>query len=261
MKTIKLRYLALLACGLGATASQALILGTSIGPTTGGLRMDGLGVGAFGLNDPSSGLGLLVYTVGACTNTSLTLTTCSLTGNYQDDLGSDGTSGGGGAFSLVVTYDPTQFPPIGSLMPLIAEIGSAVPSTDPNNPYNQASLIARDSLLQATLTLNTLGGDTIVRRSYYSDPADPTSFVSEFAWNTQFFDGNQTGAPVCTGLAADVACSVGNVSLVDGATISGAVRTFSFATDSRTSVPEPGTLGLLGLALAGFAATRKRSVR
>jgi hypothetical protein len=254
---MKSRSFAALVLSIITSVSHAAIIGTSTGPTNGGLRMDGLGAGAFGVNDPAGGRGIVGYSLGACLISSPVFTSCTFSGNYVDGVGGDGTPGGAGAFSLVITYNQSSIPALGGRMPILAEIGSAVPSTDPNDPYNQATFVASDESVLSTLTLNPSGGGTIVRRSGFLDPTDPTSRVSEFGWFTQFFNIGESEQPICTGLAPAAACGVGNVSLVAGAVISGAVAAFGFTATSVETVPVPGTLGLMGLGAIALLARRK----
>jgi hypothetical protein len=256
---MKTRSFVVLILSMLASVSHAAIIGSSTGSTNGGLRMDGLGAGAFGINDPAGGQGIIGYTLGNCLISSPVFTRCTFSGNYVDGAGGDGTAGGGGAFSLVITYDQSANPSLNGRMPILAEIGSATFSADPNDPYNQASIVATDGSLFSTLTLNPTGGGTIVRRSGFLDPNDPTSRISEFGWFTQFFNIGESEQPICTGLAPAAACGVGNVSLVAGAVISGAVAAFGFTATSVT-VPLPGTLALFSLgAIALFA--RRQTTR
>jgi PEP-CTERM motif len=254
---MKLRSFAILILSMMASVSHAAIIGSSTGPTNGGLRMDGLGAGAFEINDPAGGQGVVGYTLGACLVSSPVFTSCTFSGNYVDGAGGDGTPGGGGAFSLVISYNQSSIPVLGGRMPILAEIGSAVPSTDPNDPYNQATFVASDESVLSTLTLNPSGGGTIIRRSGFLDPTNPTSRVSEFGWFTQFFNIGENEQPICTGLAPAAACGVGNVSLVEGAVISGAVAAFGFTATSVETVPLPGTLALFSLGAIALFARRK----
>lgn len=249
------RFAATLAALCVTGVAQANLIGASTGVPSGPLTLRGFGdTGIPGVvPDPADNRGIVLVQAGNCT-TAGSLSTCLYGGNYVDN-GGDGTPGGGGLFSLRLTFNPNAIASLPGAPPIAARTLSGTPSNDANSLFNTFQFIAFDTsvLFQLTLTPSG-GGEAIVRNFGYLTPT--SAFANEFGFSWRYFAGGDPNAPVCTGLAAGTPCSVGNVSLTAGATMTGPA-TFSFDIPTVRAVPEPATAALFALGLAGLGVARR----
>lgn len=233
-----------------AASAQASIIGVSTGTPSGGMRIVGFGdTGPSIFPSPPDGKGVVSWLAGYqnCSAAG-SLQTCTLSGNYLD-TGTQSTPGGGGAFSFETRYDSAEV--AGLPVPNLGVIQSSIPDNDPNSLYNNFTLLAQGQSVLFTLRLTPSGGGPQIVR--YFGFQTPTNFLTDFGFNFSFIDS------MCTGLAANAGCGVGNVSLTPQATIAGST-TFSFDfpnLPAPPSVPEPATLALMLVGLAAVAAKRR----
>jgi hypothetical protein len=220
---------------LGASAgSHAAFIGTSTGAISDG-SLSLLGLGEL---RPGTGIGTTRWTQGACSVVSSN-TQCTMSGNYIDSVGGDGTAGGGGQFTFRMEYTGTGSSP--------ALSRSTTAGNDDTFFFDVGSAIF-------TLSLRPLGGGMI--NSVFPTP----SAANQLNFSMFFIPG----AITCTGLAAGRSCGAGQVGLVPGATATGNVRlSFSIPTTGAvivppTSVPVPGTLSILGAGLIGLLGAKRR---
>jgi len=182
------------------TTSEAALIGRSTF-TTGLLRYEGFG-------DVGGGVGSGRYTLGNCAFASGT-TTCTLSGSYVETAESDHTPGLGGTFTLRLVYPGNGPSPVtarsrtsGSDGLQFSSIGTAV----------------------YILDLSPSAGGAIAGVFPEAVFADSIAFAT-------FLDPGTVG---CTGLSAAQPCRVGQVGLVPGAILTGAVNPFEFTIPGKS---------------------------
>jgi hypothetical protein len=234
--TLKTNTIAALAAITLAGHAHAAFIGSSTGPITNGtLLYQGLGVNV----TQGAGIGTGRWTQGACAVVSGN-TVCTMSGNYIDSVGGDGTAGGGGAFVFRMAYTGT------GLSPALSR--STTPGNDNTFFYDVGSAIF-------TLDLMPLGGGMISGVFPTLSAANQLGFGLFFSPLTV----------VCTGLSAAQACGPGQVGLTQGSSIFGPVTlSFNIPTSGAIvippviGVPEPATLALFGAGLAAVILVRKK---
>jgi hypothetical protein len=223
---MRAKILGLVTVGLlGIPLAQAGPVSVSLGASTQDFIETGTGLSA----NPLRATWLI--TQGACSLASGT-TTCTLSGAITG-----GTLAGfsSGTYAFVTTYAGSNAPR-----------GISQASGDPNF-FNYSSL---DASTNMTLSLFS-GGST------YSQV-----LFANGAFNGGFNFSYIPGATSCSGLPPNTPCNPFNVGAqVEGASIRGPViigANWVIPDTPPSSVPEPATLGLLGLSLLALVAARRR---
>lgn len=218
------------AAGLGASSAHAALVARST-DSVGGLLYTGIGETA-----PGNGIGSGFYQVGAC-GFDGTNTTCSLTGSYTETAASTNNPGGTGSFLFEQIFP-------GMTNPITARSQTA--------GSNSVFLLALGAG-SFRLTLTPTSGTPITGVF----PATPFSDSIGFS----LFFGPSAA---CTGLSSMVACSVANVGLNAGSTISGAIADAFFTIPDSIipvdpdPIPVPGAIALFATGAAAFAAAKRK---
>jgi hypothetical protein len=227
---MKIRSAALLAASLllGSTAANAALVARST-DLVGGLLYTGVGE-----TMPGNGVGSGFYQVGSCSFNG-TITTCSSTGSYTETADSTNNPGETGTFLFEQIFP-------GTVNPITAR-------SQTSGSNNLVLLNLGAGFFRLTLTPSMGAPITGVF------PADPFSDSIGFS----LFLGRDAG---CTGLSMMVVCSIGNVGLNPGSTISGSIgEAFFTIPDSIIPVdpiPVPGAIALFATGAAAFAAAKRR---
>ena len=231
-----LRYLgaraaaAAIALGLGVSSANAALVARST-DAVGGLLYTGIGE-----TMPGNGIGSGFYQVGACSFDG-TNTTCSLTGSYTETAASTNNPGGTG------TYVFEQIFP-GTTNPITARS---------QTPGSNSVFLLGLGAGSFRLTLTPASGTPITGIF----PATPFSDSIGFSLFL-------TPQAVCTGLSSMVPCSIANVGVNPGSTISGPIgEAFFTVPDSIIPVdpdpiPVPGAIALFATGAAAFAAAKRK---
>lgn len=222
MQNIRSTLIALAVAVAPTLAAAAPILGHAT-TVSGDSFFEGLGDLGDGVTD---GRGAGFYSLGTC-GVAAGVTTCRLTGSYVEDVGSL-SPGATGTFEFRTIWSGS------GTSPIIAR--STAPGADTIQLFSLGGGFFELDLLP------TAGG------SFHGVfPAVP--FSESVLWSS-------IGAAGATCTGSPSACSVGQVLLTQGATISGPVSTFSFNLPQPVAEPSAALL-LLPLA-AGFALRRTR---
>ncbi len=184
--------------------SHATFVGQSTS-ASGGILYDGFG-------DTGGGVGSGRYTLGACV-ASATATTCTLAGSYVESLDSDHAAGSTGTYTMRLVY----------------------PGTGPSPVVAHSETAGSDILRFTSVGSAVFILDVFPASGGQFTGVFPAAVFDESIGFSAFLDGNTAS---CTGVAP-AQCRIGQVGLVPGAAISGAVGSFSFTIPGTFSGTAP----------------------